>query len=117
MAATVCAARSPLEMIVGGKDHVATIIKVGVRIHQCHSMCLRKNGLGIIQFTRDSGDGLQTRSAKASGLDTIGGESAQNMVRHEDLLAPAGSLVEVAFRHATLIVTTAPGTLLVITQA
>jgi hypothetical protein len=116
MAATIGAARSPLEMIAGGKDHVPALIQVVVRVLGGHSPHLRKKGLGIVPFTRDTGNRLETGPAKTCGLDSIRSESAQNVIRHEDLLAPARPLVEFAFRHAALIVAAAQRTLLILPQ-
>jgi hypothetical protein len=117
MAAIIAAACSPLEMIADGEDHVAAIVEVIVRVHGSHSLRFRKNGLGIAQFSRKAGNGLETGPAKARGIDALGGEPAQNVIRHKDLMAPARPLVEMTFRHAALIVAAAPGTLLSMTQA
>ena len=111
------AARSPFEMIADGEDRVAAIVKVVVRVQGAQSSGLRKNGLGVVQFTREACDRLETRPAKACGIEAIGGQPGEDVIRYEDLMAPAGPLVEMAFRHATLIVTAAPRTLLVMPQA
>ena len=116
MAAAIGAARTPLEMIMGGEDHVATIVEIGVLPVRDEPLRLCENGPGIVQLARQAGNRLQTGPAKTSGLDAIGGEAAQDVVRDEDLMAPAGALVEMPFRHTALIISATPGTLLVTTQ-
>jgi hypothetical protein len=110
MAAIIGAARSPLEVIIGGEDHVPAYIKVVIRSLGNHLSGFHKNGIGIASFTRDTGKGLETGPTKTCGLDAIRSQPAQNVIRHEDLMAPAGTLVEFAFCHATLIIAAAQGT-------
>ena len=116
MPATVATARSPLEMIVSGEDHVIPLIQVIVRFQGSHFFRLRKDGLGVVQFIREPGNGLETRAAKAPGLDAIRRQPVQDVIRHEDFMAPAGSLVEMALGHAALVVTAAPRALLITPQ-
>jgi len=82
-----------------------------------HTSRRRKNGFGIVQFTRETGNRLKTKAAKTRGLDAIGCEPAQNVIRHKDFLAPTGSFVEMPFRHAAPIVASTPGTLFVASEA
>ncbi len=116
MAATIGAARSPFEMIAGGEDYVAALIVIAVRVSGGHFLGLGKNGPGVVFFARESGNRLETGPAKTGRLEAIRGEPAQNVIRHEDLVAPAGPLVEFALGHAALIVAAAEGTLLILPQ-
>jgi len=116
MAATIGAACAPLEMITGGEDHVAMFIEIGVLPGRDDPLRLRENGPGIVPLARQAGNRLETGPAKASGLDALGGKAAQDVVRYEDLMAPAGSLVEMPFRYAALIISATPGTLFVAPQ-
>jgi len=113
MAATIGAARSPLEMIVGSEDHVTACIQVVVRVRGNHSSGFRENGPGIVKLAGNTSNRFETRPAKARGCEAIRREPAQDMIRHADLMAPAGTLVEFAFCHAALVVTAAQGTLFI----
>ena len=116
MAATIGAARSPFKMIAGGKDHVAALIVIVVRVSGGLFSSLVKNGLGVVPLAREPGNRLETGPAKTGRLEAIGGEPAQNVIRHLDLLAPAGPRVELTFSHAAPIVAAAQGTLLILPQ-
>jgi hypothetical protein len=115
MAATIGATRPPLEMIMGGEDHVTACIKVVVRVRGNHPSGFRKNGPGISIFrlTGNTGNRFETGPAKARRREAIRCKPAQDMIRHADLVAPAGTLVEFAFCHSTLVITAAQGTLLI----
>jgi hypothetical protein len=113
MAATIGAARSPLEMITGGEDHVTACIKVVVRVRGNHPSGFRKNGPGIVKLAGNTSNRFETGPAKARRREAIRREPAQNRIRHADLMAPAGTLVEFAFRYAALVVTAAQGTLFI----
>ena len=76
MTAFIRATGSPLEMVMDGENHVAGIIQIEIRICGSHSICLGKNSISIVPFTRNPGNGLETRAAETSRLDTIGSQPA-----------------------------------------
>ena len=117
MAAPIGAARSTLEMIAGGEDHVAALIVIVVRVSGGLFSRLGKNGPGVVPLARKPGNCLETGPAKTGGFEAIRSEPAQNVIRHLDLLAPAGPFVEFTFGHAAPIVAAAQGTLLILPQA
>jgi hypothetical protein len=117
MTATICAACSALEMISRREDDVATLVLVVVRVLGNRSLCLHQNGLVVIELAGDTGYRFEAGTAKAGGIEAIGGKPAQDVIRHDHLLAPAGPFVEMAFGHAALIIAAAPGTLLGMTKA
>jgi hypothetical protein len=103
-------------MIAGGEDHVAALIVIVVRNSGGHFLGLGKNGPGVVPLAREPGNRLETGPAKTGGLKAIGGEPAQNVIRHLDLVAPAGPLVKLTFGHAAPIIAAAQGTLLILPQ-
>jgi len=83
MPAAIRAARSALEMVAGGEDHMTALIQIGVGVQGRHSFRLRENGPGVVEFAREPGDGLETGAAKTAGFESIRGESAEDVIRHE----------------------------------
>jgi hypothetical protein len=116
MPAAIGAACPPLEMIVRRENHVAEIIQVVGGFQGNHSFRLREESLGVVPFKRKPGDGLKTGAAKTAGFDAIRGEPVQDVIWHDDLMAPARPLIEMTFGHAALVVSPAPGALLITPQ-
>jgi hypothetical protein len=84
-----------------------------VRVRGNHPSGFRKNGPGIVKVTGNTGNRFETGPAKARWREAIRRESAQDMIRHADLMAPAGTLIEFAFCHTALVVAAAQGTLFI----
>ena len=61
----------------------------------------------VIQFAGKPTRLFETKPAQTCRLQTICGQSAEDLTRHDDLLAPAGSLVKMTFSDSAPVVTAA----------
>jgi hypothetical protein len=59
---------------------------------------------GAIQFLGEPCHRLETKTTQASRLQTLCGQSADDLARDSDLLTPARSLVKIAFGQAASVV-------------
>jgi hypothetical protein len=61
----------------------------------------------IIQFAGKPSRLFETKPAQTCRFQTICGQSAEDLTRHDDLLAPARSLVKMTFSHPAPVITAA----------
>ena len=122
----ILAAGSSLQVIRRREHGVAVLIEIIIRfgrsalfesIRQNHSSHFRENLLGPVQFTRDSRDVFQARSAETGRVDRICSQAGEDMVRHDDLVTPTRTLVEMPLGHAAMVVAGTERASLVMPQA
>jgi hypothetical protein len=80
-------------------------------------MNLGYDPLWVSIFFRQTGDGLKATWADTGRFLKILCETAKNIPRNYDFLAPARSLVQLTFGNATMIIASAEGALSVSAQA
>jgi len=117
MPALVAATVAALEMIGRRKDGVAEFIEVIVgfrrrfdRFDANRRAHFLQDGIDVIPIARKPGNGLQACSAEAGGIGGGFRQPSQHGLGHDNLMAPARSLVEISPGHMTGILPTAKRT-------
>jgi hypothetical protein len=113
--------------MIGRREHriaviIEIIIRLGMRavilsIRQNHFSHFCEDLIRTVQFSRDSCNGFQTRTAETRRGDGILSQTGEDVVGHNDLMAPARALIEMSLGHATIIIAGTEGTLLIVPKA
>jgi hypothetical protein len=104
-------------MIAGGENCVAVHVEIVVGFTRNQSPDFGQDNPGIIAFARDLGDGFETRTAKAGGLESLGSEAVQDVIRNGDLVAPAWPFVELPLGNAAAVVSAAKRASFIVAEA
>jgi hypothetical protein len=113
MAAAVVATISPFQVISSCENRVAIRIEVKVReVSTDRTSYFCKYIADALDLVSNSGHRFEAGATKAGRFDRVSRQSLENMIRDDDLVAPARALVEMLFGHAAPVVSTAERTLL-----
>jgi len=120
MPAAVVAAVPALQMVSRSKDRIAVRIDIEIlriRLGRARSSPrladFSKDRLRVIPFPRETRDGLKARTAEARRRYPILHQAGQDVAGHNDLMTPAGTLVEMSLGDSALIIATAKRTTLI----
>jgi hypothetical protein len=100
-------------MVSRGENHSAIAIEIVILRKKSRAASasqpidFSQNGVRIAEGAGNSGDRLETGTAEACRLDPLRCKAMKNVSRHDNLVAPAKSLVEMPLRDAALVVLSA----------
>jgi hypothetical protein len=121
--ASVAATVSALEMISCGEYQVPVLFEIVVFLMAGRTrifgplLGFARNSCTIIQFVGKPRHRLKTRPTQTRRLETICGQSAEDLTWNDDLLTPARPFVQMTFGQAAPVVAAAHRALLVSAQA